>query len=187
MEKVDARVRKTKNALKNALITLLGEKSYSDISVNELCQLAGIRRATFYKHYAGKDEFVYSVIKMLRDSYESKHWKDINPENLIEYLKSYAAALVSFFYRRREMCEKIISDYSCAKIIGIMVYQNYLDTEELLKSLVPPISSTNQVAGMLSGGIAMILIRWVKDGWSTPKEEIVNAIITMIDQLIKQD
>lgn len=51
----DRRVRRTRNLLENALISLLETKSIKDISVKELCETADINRGTFYLHY--KDIF----------------------------------------------------------------------------------------------------------------------------------
>ena len=50
-EKMDLRIRKTYLALHNAFTQLLEEKRFEDFTVNELCDLAMIRRTTFYKHF----------------------------------------------------------------------------------------------------------------------------------------
>lgn len=50
-EKVDRRVRKTKRQLREALTTLLLEKSFSEITVREISELADVNRGTFYTHY----------------------------------------------------------------------------------------------------------------------------------------
>ena len=46
--KEDLRVKKTKRALTLAFIELLKVKHFEDITINELCEKAEIRRATFY-------------------------------------------------------------------------------------------------------------------------------------------
>lgn len=48
--KSDARVRYTRMVIKNAFITLLKRKPLNKISVKQVCELAEINRATFYKH-----------------------------------------------------------------------------------------------------------------------------------------
>lgn len=48
---MDARIRYTKMRIREALIQLLNQKSVKRISVKEVCELAEINRATFYKHY----------------------------------------------------------------------------------------------------------------------------------------
>lgn len=50
--KTDARVKYTKMVLKNALLELMKEKTVNRITVREVCDKAGLNRATFYTHYA---------------------------------------------------------------------------------------------------------------------------------------
>ena len=47
----DARVRKTKQKLSAALVELLQEKAFSDITPAQICERAGINRSTFYRNY----------------------------------------------------------------------------------------------------------------------------------------
>lgn len=48
----DARVRYTKMVIKNSFIKLLRKQPVNKITVKDVCALAEINRATFYKHYA---------------------------------------------------------------------------------------------------------------------------------------
>lgn len=50
--KTDARVRYTRMRIREAFLACLAEKPVSKITVKELCDMAEINRATFYKHYA---------------------------------------------------------------------------------------------------------------------------------------
>jgi AcrR family transcriptional regulator len=59
-QKVDARVRRTRNALGDALIALMQEKSFERITVQEVLDLAGVGRSTFYVHYRDKDDLFMS-------------------------------------------------------------------------------------------------------------------------------
>ena len=58
MKKMDVRVRKTYQMLGEALSELLKEKSFEDLTVLEICEKAGIHRATFYKHFVDKYDFL---------------------------------------------------------------------------------------------------------------------------------
>ena len=51
MVKTDARVRYTKKVLREALFKCLKEKAIKEITIKEICDLAEVNRATFYKHY----------------------------------------------------------------------------------------------------------------------------------------
>lgn len=52
MNSYDARVRYTRKVVEDSFLQLLQKKHISKITVTELCQMAQINRATFYKHYA---------------------------------------------------------------------------------------------------------------------------------------
>ena len=58
MKKMDVRVRKTYQLLGDALNELLIAKSFEDLTVLEICEKAGIHRATFYKHFVDKYDFL---------------------------------------------------------------------------------------------------------------------------------
>ena len=62
-QKMDLRIRKTYKALKDTFLELLSEKKFEDITVNELCERAMVRRATFYKHFADKYDFFAFFIR----------------------------------------------------------------------------------------------------------------------------
>lgn len=51
----EQRVKKTKAALRRALARLLGRKAPEDITVDEVVEMAQIRKATFYAHYPDMD------------------------------------------------------------------------------------------------------------------------------------
>lgn len=57
----DARVRYTKMMIRGSLIALLREKPLAKVTVTELCERAGINRATFYAHYADPSDLMRSV------------------------------------------------------------------------------------------------------------------------------
>ena len=88
---LDTRVQYTRTVLKNAMLTLLKEKSYEKITVKELCEAAEINRGTFYLHYASpvallkdiENQFVSENMQIF-DSY----WQGGRSRNLIQNLFS---------------------------------------------------------------------------------------------------
>jgi AcrR family transcriptional regulator len=59
-KKTDARVRKTRDALGDALIALMQEKPFDTITVQEVLDRAHVSRSTFYSHYSDKDDLLMS-------------------------------------------------------------------------------------------------------------------------------
>ena len=59
----DRRVRKSKDALKSALMELLRKKSLHEIQIKQLCELADVNRSTFYSNYASVDEILTDIYR----------------------------------------------------------------------------------------------------------------------------
>ena len=77
MKKMDLRVIKTKEVLKEALMQLLKEKNLNSISVTEICRIAKVNRGTFYSHYGQVEnlfeEYFRDIMKDLADSYQEPY------------------------------------------------------------------------------------------------------------------
>lgn len=57
----DLRVQKTVKAVKQALVTLIMQKPYRQIRVDELDKEAMINRQTFYSHFASIDNVLEAI------------------------------------------------------------------------------------------------------------------------------
>ncbi|MBI2752103.1 MAG: TetR/AcrR family transcriptional regulator [Betaproteobacteria bacterium] len=62
----DRRVARTHGALREALISLISERGWDAISVQDVCDRANIGRSTFYAHFASKEKLLISGFDELR-------------------------------------------------------------------------------------------------------------------------
>ena len=58
----DRRIQKTRKLLHDALSSLIQEKPYDEIAVQEILDRANVGRSTFYMHFSDKDELLVSSI-----------------------------------------------------------------------------------------------------------------------------
>lgn len=63
----DRRTQKTRKALREALISLMFEKNYDDIVIQEVLDRANAGRSTFYTHYRDKDDLLVDGVQDLRE------------------------------------------------------------------------------------------------------------------------
>ncbi len=57
-EKVDRRVQRTRELLRNTLVRLIREKDYDEITIQDITNRANLGRTTFYLHYQSKDDLL---------------------------------------------------------------------------------------------------------------------------------
>src|SRR5262245_43898475 len=69
---IDRRVARTRALLHEALLSLIAEKRYETITVEEICARVNTGRSTFYAHYTGKDDLMRSGFKQLRAAIQEK-------------------------------------------------------------------------------------------------------------------
>lgn len=67
-ETTDRRVRRTRELLRGALVSLIAEKGYERITVQDLLDRADVGRSTFYAHYRSKDELLESGFDDIRSA-----------------------------------------------------------------------------------------------------------------------
>lgn len=101
--KVDRRINKTKAALKKSLHTLILEKGYDEISIQEITDHADLGRATFYLHYQDKDELFGDILRDIADTYfqtlspQEIHTNTLLDEKILEGVFDYSKEYASLF------------------------------------------------------------------------------------------
>ncbi|MFE1198554.1 TetR/AcrR family transcriptional regulator [Streptomyces olivaceoviridis] len=66
----DRRVRRTRAALRTALVELVLEKGFHAITVEEIAERADVGRATFYAHYRDKEDLLVGIVQDLAEDRE---------------------------------------------------------------------------------------------------------------------
>src|SRR5574342_1261439 len=88
-ERLDPRVKRTRGLILSAFESLLAEKGFETISVQDVTDKAQVNRATFYAHFPDKYALLdYSISQMFRQEIESRmlnacHYNPDNLKNLI--------------------------------------------------------------------------------------------------------
>ena len=84
----------------DALVKLLRDKPMRDISICELCDLAGIGRASFYRNFESKEDILRAYIQTL-----FQEWADKDGENEQKSLDELLYAMFAHFENHRDFYE----------------------------------------------------------------------------------
>jgi AcrR family transcriptional regulator len=104
--KVDRRILRTRKLLWEALIALIEEKDYSDITIQDIADRANVNRVTFYLHYRDKQDLLVKSVEVIFEELTAKTTPmtgeafrlDIAPEGMTQVYRHIAEN--ARFYRK---------------------------------------------------------------------------------------
>ena len=186
--KEDARIIKTRKRLLTATHELCTKKPFQEITVNEICDAADVRRATFYKHYKDKYDFLSAMADEMRRRFDEHVWEKLEHKYSRDYYTTYVEALITYIDEKDNVTEYVFSDNIEATVVYTIVASNYEKTKQrLIKDVERGLriaSTPEMVASILSSGIAAVIISWIKSGKSTPREQLINECKSVCNALI---
>lgn len=179
---------RTREKLKNALISLCEEKAFYDITILEICQRAGVYRSTFYRYYDTKDEVLREIEREYIEDTRSLTptlWT-LHPgatdEDLARYRRELTADM-EYHRAHRQLCRFLLSP------AGDIFFYN-----QMLESISAHVRRNYQHYGRAQGRNPAYLIRfiaagfisavheWLKKDDCSPRE-IADTLLTMMMKL----
>lgn len=165
VQKTDLRIIKTRKVLTEAFWLILSEKKFEDITVNELCDKAMVRRATFYKHFADKADFFAFLIRTKQSEFDAQiqHPADsANPQTL--YIEIFKHSL-DFLNSNKKLVQSVLESNMLPTIMDILSRQITLDITRKLKEEfergVPLPASPRVMAQFFTGALVYTMMWWV--------------------------
>lgn len=151
----DRRIIKTRLALREAMLGLLAEHGWDDISIQQICDQANVGRSTFYLHYDSKDDLLSESLNDLRDALTTV--TGAVPQPTFAFLPG----LLAHMEENRRVFRNVIgrrSGYGVERRFREMVFQ--LLEQDLAKQDVAENLRPMQ-ARYLAGGIVDLMTWWV--------------------------
>lgn len=175
MNSYDARVRYTRKVVEDSFLQLLQKKHISKITVTELCQMAQINRATFYKHYAD--------VPQLLEKLEERLFVQIRAA-----FDDHAVGLEVFLmemlnYTKNEGMQFMVlgSDNGDPNLMAKTFMICYESAYPLLERnlSVGTEEERQMLYHFLSHGSGGILTNWIRNGMQESPEVIVKFILEL--------
>lgn len=188
VKKLDVRVQKTYDKLYNTFFELMSKQPYESITVLEICNETGVHRATFYKHFVDKQDFVnFCINKKLDELKLRKNDSDILSADPKEFYISMCEEIVTFISENKrvvsdlniksssttfaEALENAISDY-IEKRITAVVAKGYMVN-----------SPIHLLSCFYAGALVALFKTWAANWDEYTKEDIMDFVSHRFNEL----
>ncbi|MCK1981458.1 MULTISPECIES: TetR/AcrR family transcriptional regulator [Peribacillus] len=181
---VDRRIRKSKMALKESLISLMQNKDFRDISITDIVELADLNRGTFYKHYQYKEELLEEVME------------DVIADLIISYREPYKNVEI---FTIKELTASVIKIFehvaNFANIYTLLLKSNAWPTllericnelkklplEDLEDYLPNPKINIELASSYQAYAILGMIIEWVNTGFKYSADYMAEQLLEILN------
>lgn len=186
MEKIDMRVKKTYKQLLEAFLVLMAEKSFEELSVSEICDAAQVHRATFYKHFKDKYEFLNFCFESYLSQIGFRASEETpSAENIKESFMSFIVQTFEYMTENKAIFRIICSDefvYSLGTSFTKAVYSFITEKIELIIPGVSPAKS--QIFASFYSSAFIGLVKWYAiNGTDESLSDIYSFLEARVDEL----
>jgi len=183
VEGVDPRVRRTRQLLQEALRSLLREKRFSAISVQDIAERATVNRATFYAHYVDKEDLANSSMKAHLHTAIFQRFPTppvLTRENLVEM----AVVIFEFVGNFYEACPETaieLQDTAATTLQQCLyeIIEGWLPPNAFYPRLFPNCSKET-IATVLSCSIYGGATRWSRSVPRSPAISVCREIVSIL-------
>lgn len=173
LNNTDRRVKRTKKALRDALLSLLEKKPITEISVTELTTLADVNRATFYFYYTDLLDMLQQIQNEAYQSFKEVLSESTPSITTIEGFTDYAETLLNYCKDHEALVKFIIkndTNNQLYKQIQTLMLNNIPNSKEVFDVNNPARYSTNYILNAMVG----IMIDWMDEGMKIPPHELAE-------------
>ena len=186
-KKTDQRIIKTQEKLTLALAELAETQSLDAISVFDLCQKASVRRATFYKHFRDKQDFLSFIISDRLKKIKDKVCERVDRGDTVLYLTSFVGELTDYFDRYSKIYDNILRSNSFPAILAMVVrHTNEMILEDITLDKgrdYEPTALDTVTADFINGGLTTVIVARLA-GDDMEKSEMLEGIKAILTGII---
>lgn len=168
---VDRRVRRSRQLLHEALVALILERGWDRVTVQAVCDRAGVGRSTFYVHFADKEDLLVGGLEHVRDDLR----RQLRATNQKPF--AFVGGLIAHADESRRLFRAVIG-----KRAGLAVQRRFrevvgeLMTDDLRDQGLGGIALA-AASRFLTGGLVEMLFVWVEGKDRAPVSEVERQFV----------
>jgi AcrR family transcriptional regulator len=184
MRKMDLRIQKTYMALTSTFFELLEEKRFEDITVNELCERAMVRRATFYKHFGDKYEFFTFFIREIQEEFDREIADSSDINMPVDFYIHIVRQVMKFIKEKDKLLQSLLKSGCLPALLRILSEQVEFDILQKLKADAKNghklIADPEVMAHFFTGAILETLQWWLTQKKPLSQECVEEQLLSMM-------
>jgi AcrR family transcriptional regulator len=174
--KIDRRAARTRDELHQALMSLILEKGYGEVTVAEICDSANVGRSTFYAHFTCKDDLRRHGVDHVRQAILQQRREAVS-KNGESHDRPLAFSLTMFEHARDHLDRhKALAGSDGGSVILATIRQTLSDlVDDELASRAEKDSvkiPRDLVIHYVVGAFMGVLTWWLDGGAKLPPEEV---------------
>jgi AcrR family transcriptional regulator len=171
---IDRRSRRTRQALHQALIRLIVERGYDEITVADIAEAADTGRSTFYAHFVDKDDLLRSAGSYLKQIVLREHAAATISGDDHDRLLGFSRFMTPHLFEQREVFHALMRGQGGAIFLDMV---RDLLCDILRQELVPDADRLERevTVQFVIGGYLAVLTWWLGSGGSQPPDAIDAA------------
>ncbi len=176
----DRRVQRTRRTLRDALIALILEKGYDQVTVQNIIDRADVGRSTFYAHFENKDKLLLSCFEDVREVLTEANTAHQKPEKHSGEFSFNSLRIFQHADENRRIYRALVGRSSGDWFLKQMFRQHYDVCRKEIKISVKNEDSTltDAAAHFFASSLTSLLTFWLDNNSPLTPEEI--------DELFKQ-
>ncbi|WP_078549500.1 TetR/AcrR family transcriptional regulator [Litchfieldia alkalitelluris] len=179
----DRRILKSKKALKEAIILLMHEKDFKEITVKDMVEAANLNRGTFYKHYQYKEDVLEDIIdEVLTDLIQSyrEPYKDLDTFD-VNKLTTNSIKIFEHVHKYSEFYKLIVSSSVLTsfqhKITHVL---KKLAIQELPGRFPHPTINRELIASYHSYAMLGLILELINDGFKYSSSYMAEQLLAIV-------
>lgn len=178
---LDARVRYTKMVIVQSFTKIIREKPLNKITVKEICDMAEINRATFYKYYLD----VYDLLDKIEEQF-LEELREILLSQKNKTAKDVLTLIMVSFKAEQEQYEAIFSANGDSSFPQKVIEMCYDMEHTLLQIENDKLSQTQNewLFRFIAQGCNGILNQWIQNGMQESISEVTDFAYKLIQNIL---
>lgn len=172
---------KRQREIEMSLLDLMSKKSYSEISITELCENLGMPRKTFYRYFDSKEDTLYALIEHTMNEYQF-YFTDSNIGGK-RTLSGEIGNYYKFWICHKPLLDALFKNNMLEKIVEVSIKFPVNDMVNIQKFLPDDTDwAREKIFRFAICGLCFQMIDWYRDGFKVSIEDMSKLSCRMLSR-----